>query len=260
MSEDAIPNTVAFVGAGRPDNRFAPIRPANMASQIADRFVDAIAAGRLRSGERLIESDLAAELGVSRIPVREALRELESQGLLVSRPHRGIRLIEFDAAWLQQLYEIRVALERVSWRHAALVYRREPARLARLDVLIQQMREAVEAGDRPAVNRIDTLIHETLCAESGSPLLMTLWRAIRRHVLITFAQETSHLTDLREVLDQHVRLRALLRTGNERELEHEVQEHVLGYLSLQRRPDELRAANEPSGSRNKPQRKGRTSR
>src|SRR6185312_8902659 len=124
--------------------RCDPLAPINLAAQVADRVVDAIADGRLKSGQRLIESELAADLGISRIPVREALRELESQGLLVSRPHRGIRLIAFDAAWQQQLYEMRVALERVSWRHAAAAYRREPARLARLDSLIEHMSKAVQ--------------------------------------------------------------------------------------------------------------------
>jgi DNA-binding GntR family transcriptional regulator len=223
------------------ESRLDPLAPINLAAQAADRLVDAIADGRLKSGQRLIESELAADLGISRIPVREALRELESQGLLVSRPHRGIRLIALDAAWQQQLYEMRVALERVSWRHAAAAYRREPARLARLDSLIERMRKAVEEGDRQAVNRADIAIHEALCEESGSPLLMTLWRAIRRHVLVVFAQETSGATDLRAILDQHVRLRALLRAGNEQELERELQDHVLGHLSLQRRSQEARA-------------------
>jgi len=223
------------------ESRLDPLAPINLAAQAADRLVDAVADGRLKSGQRLIESELAADLGISRIPVREALRELESQGLLVSRPHRGIRLIAFDAAWQQQLYEMRVALERVSWRHAAAAYRREPARLARFDTLVERMRGAVEAGDRQAVNRMDIAIHEALCEESGSPLLMTLWRAIRRHVLIVFAQETSGAADLGAILDQHVRLRALLRTGNEQELERELQDHVLGHLSLQRRSQEARA-------------------
>ncbi len=223
------------------ESRLDPLAPLNLATQVADRLVEGIADGRLKSGQRLIESELAADLGISRIPVREALRELESQGLLVSRPHRGIHLIEFDAAWLQQLYEMRVALERVSWRHAAAAYHREPARLARLDALIERMRGAVAEGDRQAVNRTDIAIHEALCEESGSPLLMTLWRAIRRHVLIVFAQETSGATDLRAILDQHVRLRALLRTGNEQDLERELQDHVLGHLSLQRRSQEARA-------------------
>jgi DNA-binding GntR family transcriptional regulator len=232
--------------------RFDPLAPINLATQVADRVVDAIADGRLASGQRLIETELAADLGISRIPVREALRELESQGLLVSRPHRGIRLIAFDAAWLQQLYEMRVALERVSWRHAAAAYRREPARLGRLDALIERMREAVEEGDRQAVNRTDIALHEALCEESGSPLLMTLWRAIRRHVLIVFARETSGATDLRAILDQHSRLRALLRTGDERELERELQDHVLGHLSLQRRSQEAGAGGAPSEGRNQP--------
>jgi DNA-binding GntR family transcriptional regulator len=232
--------------------RLDRLEPLNLAAQVADRVVDAIADGRLTSGQRLIESELAAALGISRIPVREALRELESQGLLVSRPHRGIRLVAFDAAWQQQLYEMRVALERVSWRHAAAAYRREPARLTRLDALIERMREAVEAGDRQAVNRTDIAVHEALCEESGSPLLMTLWRAIRRHVLIVLAQETAGATDLRAILEQHVRLRRLLRAGDEQELERELQDHVLGHLSLQRRSAEARTIGGASEDRNEP--------
>jgi len=232
--------------------RLDPLAPVNLAAQVADRIADAIADGRLRSGQRLIESELAADLGISRIPVREALRELESQGLLVSRPHRGIRLIEFDAAWLQQLYEMRVALERVSWRHAAAAYRREPARFARFDGLIAQMRAAVEEGDRQAVNRADIALHEMLCEESGSPLLMTLWRALRRHVRIVFAQETSGATDLRAILEQHLRLRALLRSGDEQELERELQDHVLGHLSLRRRPANAGPTGVPSEGRYEP--------
>jgi DNA-binding GntR family transcriptional regulator len=212
--------------------RLAPLAPTNLAAQVADRIVEAMAAGQLRSGERLIEAELAADLGVSRIPVREALRELESQGLVVSRPHRGIRLIAFDEAWVRQLYEIRVALERVSWRHAAAAYRREPARLRHLDAVIAEMRRAVAAGDRQAVNRADIALHEALCAESGSPLLMTLWRAIRRHVRIIFDRETFRNNNLDAVLEQHVRLRDLLIRGMDEALERELQEHVLGRLSL----------------------------
>jgi DNA-binding GntR family transcriptional regulator len=197
------------------ESRLDPLAPLNLATQVADRLVEGIADGRLKSGQRLIESELAADLGIS--------------------------LIAFDAAWQQQLYEMRVALERVSWRHAAAAYRREPARLARFDTLVERMRGAVEAADRQAVNRMDIAIHEALCEESASPLLMTLWRAIRRHVLIVFAQETADAADLGAILDQHVRLRALLRTGNEQKLERELQDHVLGHLSLQRRSREARA-------------------
>jgi DNA-binding GntR family transcriptional regulator len=212
--------------------RLEPLEPLSLATQIADRLVDGIASGRLKPGQRLIEGELAADLGVSRIPVREALRLLESQGLLVARPHRGMRLIAFDEAWARQLYDIRVALERVAWRNAAASFRREPQRLRRLDGIVARMREAVAAGDRAAVNRADIAFHEALCEESNSPLLLTLWRAIRRHVLIVFARETEPTVDLARVLDQHVRARALLARATDRQIARELDDHILGGTSL----------------------------
>jgi len=260
MSRISSRNAPALVSDESAGGRLEPIAPANLGAQIADRLVEAIAAGRLRSGERLIESELAADLGVSRIPVREALRELESQGLLVARPHRGIRLIEFEDAWVQQLYEIRVALERVSWRHAAAVYRSEPDRLDRLDRIIGHMRIAAAGADRQAVNRADIAFHETLCEESGSPLLMTLWRAIRRHVRIIFDRETFRSNDLDAVVDQHVRLRALLVKDDAAALERELQEHVLGRLSLNIRRQPPRSAGAKVANHETAKPRGRTPR
>jgi DNA-binding GntR family transcriptional regulator len=214
--------------AAATDASMAPLAPASLASQVADRLVEAIALGRIEPGQRLFETELATELGVSRIPVREALRLLEGQGLLIARHHRGIRVIALDEAWARQLYELRIAIERIALRHAAAAYRREPDRLRALDRIIARMREAAAAGDRDALNLADLAFHETVCAESGSPLLMTLWQAIRRHVRILFARETYSDIALAEVPAQHVRLRALLAAGDGEALNAEIEEHVAG--------------------------------
>jgi DNA-binding GntR family transcriptional regulator len=211
-----------------PPDAMAPLAPASLASQVADRLVEAIAHGRVEPGQRLFETELANELGVSRIPVREALRLLEGQGLLVARHHRGIRVIALDEAWARQLYELRVAIERVALRHAAAVYRREPERLKALDRIIARMQEAAAAGDRDAVNLADLAFHETLCAESGSPLLLTLWQAIRRHLRILFARETDRDVALAAVPAQHIRLRALLAAGDSAALDSAIEAHVTG--------------------------------
>ncbi len=207
---------------------FAPIEPASLASQVADRLVDAIAEGRIAPGARVFETELAAGLGVSRIPVREALRLLEGQGLLVARHHRGIRLIELDDAWAAQLCEVRVAIERLALRHAAALFRAEPERLAALDAVVARMRAAATAGDRHGVNLADLAFHEAVCAQTGSPLLMSLWRAIRRNVRILFARETHRAIDLDRVVAQHLRLRALLADGDVAGLEREIEEHIAG--------------------------------
>ena len=206
----------------------APLESASLAEQVADRIVAAIAAKRLPPGERLIENDLARELQVSRVPIREAMRVLESQGLLQATPRRGMRVIAFDQSWREQLYETRVALERHVVREAARKLRAEPAEAARLDGVLHQMRRMVAAGDRLGVNRADLAFHRTLCTLANSPLLTSLWSAIARHVLIKFSFETEDHPDLPLIFDQHVAMKRLLLEGSAKELDDEVPRHVAG--------------------------------
>ncbi len=83
----------------------APLSSATLADQVADRIVEAIAGRRLASEARLIETELAAALHVSRVPVREAIRILTSQGIVVANPRRGVRVATFDAAWARRLHD-----------------------------------------------------------------------------------------------------------------------------------------------------------
>jgi DNA-binding GntR family transcriptional regulator len=217
-----------------------------LVDQVADRIVEAIAGGRLAPGGRVIEAEVAAGLRVSRVPVREALRILQSQGILRSVPRRGMHVIDLDESWQAQLYEARVALERLVLRHAVLRLRRDPAAIHRLDRVIEAMRRAIAVDDRLALNRADIAFHRTLCDIAESPLLSTLWEAIARHVFIIFSRETDRRADLGLILDQHLRLRALLADGTAEALAAEIEDHVRGAFAL---PAADRSAARPPGDR-----------
>lgn len=95
-----------------------PIRLNSLASEVFDRVVEAITSGEFEPGEKLSESNLARELGISRGPIREALQRLE--GKLVQRvPRVGVRVIEFGADELRQLFYLREAMEGMAARLAA---------------------------------------------------------------------------------------------------------------------------------------------
>lgn len=224
----ALPNEPLAEAA---EGGLAPLAGPSLVDQVAERIVEAIAGGRLLPGGRVVEAEVAAELRVSRVPVREALRILQSQGILRSVPRRGMHVIDFDDSWQAQLYEARVALERLVLRHAALRLRREPELIRRVDRAIEAMRRAIAVDDRLAVNRADIAYHRTLCDIAESPLLSTLWEAIARHVFIIFFKETRH-ADLGLILDQHLRLRALLVDGGAQALEAEIEDHVRGAFAL----------------------------
>src|SRR6478672_8535168 len=88
-----------------------PLRPRTLVDAVIDEVVAAAASSRILPGDRIVESELAQGLGVSRVPVREALRILESQGLVVNEPYKGIRLRTVTQERIDHLIDARVALE-----------------------------------------------------------------------------------------------------------------------------------------------------
>jgi len=115
------------------------VQSKSLAEQIADTIVEGIAAGVFKPGQRIVETELAGELKVSRVPVREALKTLLAQGIVVSRPHHGVRVAQFDEAKIVQLYEVRCSLEKIAVRDACLRREEMPALLATLDAIIDKM-------------------------------------------------------------------------------------------------------------------------
>src|SRR4051794_34451038 len=123
---------------------FEPLDTESLASRIADRIVDAVAAGTLAPGQRLVEAEIAAALGVSRMPLREALKLLEAQGILSVTPRRGSFVVPFDERRIGQICDARLALERLALRRAVPAFRADPGLLAELDRLIGTMRQEAE--------------------------------------------------------------------------------------------------------------------
>lgn len=151
----------------------------NLVDQVADYLTDAIITQRFPPGSRVSEAGLAGELGISRAPVREAARLLESRGLLVSRPRRGFFVRTLDPLELKDVFDLRLCLERHAMER--LVHRyTEEARLAlehQVEVLCGVTDEEGEtrrieedlrfhrllvtlAGNRRLLKAFDDLVHE----------------------------------------------------------------------------------------------------
>lgn len=205
----------------------SPVSIETLSNQVADKIVDAIAQGRLAPGQRLIETDLAAALQVSRVPVREALALLESQGVVVSAPRRGLQVGDFDEVWARQLRRARSALECQAAMLAATRIAAEPSLITKLDERIEALSAA--RNNRLAVNKADINFHATIFDLAGSPLLWTLWRAIARHVLILFSIEFNRNPDFEEVMADHQRYRDMLVVGDMKDFITEITRHMAGH-------------------------------
>lgn len=146
---------------------------------VADVLREAILHGLLKAGQPLRQDELAAQFGLSRSPVREALRQLEGEGLVTSYPHRGAVVSEFSAAEMQELCEIRVPLETTAMRLA----------LPHLtDEVIERAAAIIEAADRMTDAEARTQwgannweFHSTLYAPAQRPRLFALIKNLHTH-------------------------------------------------------------------------------
>lgn len=209
----------------------SPVSVETLSDQVADQIVDAIARGRLSPGQRLIETELAGALQVSRVPVREALARLEIQGVVVSASRRGLQVGDFDEIWAQQLRSARSALECQAAVLAAARIAVDPSLITKLDARIEAL--FASRNDRLEVNKADISFHATIFELAGSPLLSALWRTIAQHVLILFSIEFSRNPDFEEVMAEHRRYRDMLLNGVMKDFIAEITRHMAGYNAVQ---------------------------
>jgi DNA-binding GntR family transcriptional regulator len=203
-----------------------------MAERAAEAIVLGVASGALQPGQRLVEVELARLLQMSRVPLREALKILEAQGIVESAPHRGTRLATFDEARIDEIREARLALELIAMRGAIAAYKREPALIASLDKILARMERAALHLEWLEISRCDLDFHREIIRVSGNAIVQKLWDALARHVLIVFGKEIRSERDAKAIVPQHKRLRDILAAGKVEALDDELGQHI---LRLQRR-------------------------
>lgn len=174
---------------------------------IANVIAEAIASGRMVAEERIVETTLAAQLDVSRVPVREALKILHTQGIISGGGHRGFRVASFSPKMVHSVQEARLALEALLLRDAINHWRAGTARFEALDEVVATMRTAARTKDFPGMLRADLDFHHVICDAAQNPIFATLWSAIARHVMIILNLARFRDIDLRVVVRRHQALR-----------------------------------------------------
>jgi DNA-binding GntR family transcriptional regulator len=202
-------------------------RSPSLAEQAAEAIVGGIAAGIFKPGERLVETGLAATLQMSRVPLREALKILEAQGIVASTRHRGTFIPAFDDSRIDQICEARIALEKIALRDALSNRNQLPALVKRLDGIIATMEQAASRLNWMDVSKADLDFHRAICEASENAIVRTLWEALARHVLIVFGQEIRDERDALIMSPHHRRLRDLIATGDLDALIAEIPRHIL---------------------------------
>ncbi len=157
--------------------RFQPLNRDGLVDRVANLLAEAIMAGRIRPGARLSESTIARDMGVSRAPVREAARLLESSGLVEYHTNRGFFVQTVSSAALDNLYEFRIVIERAAI--ARLVAEGADDTLPRLHAQLRELYRVAEAGeDMVRQVEADMQFHRLICQGSGNPRFLTVFDQI----------------------------------------------------------------------------------
>lgn len=183
----------------------------SLKTQSTDLLRSQIISGRIPQGTRLVEQELADLLGISRMPARDALVNLEHEGLVVSKPH-GRYVIQLDKNDIEQLFQVRVVLERLAVGQAA--QQRSPEADAALLANLQQMREAVARNDQDAYAQSDLEAHQIIWQQANNPYLLKMLNSIIGPIFMFIASHTEFQMNWHETLQLHEELAHALIAGN----------------------------------------------
>ena len=147
-----------------------------LADRVRERLLEGILSGRFAPDDRIVETQVARELGTSQAPVREALRGLEAVGVVEITPFRGARVRRLGPHELLEGYAVRSALESLAARLAAP--RLTDADLTRLSAAVDDMQAAARDGDRHRVAEADARFHGTVVTLAGNATLEKVWRSL----------------------------------------------------------------------------------
>lgn len=205
-------------------SRWQLLRPLTLVDRAADAIIAGAATGLVLPGDRIVEAEVARSLGISRVPVREALRVLESQGLVVNERYKGVRLMHVTPERLGQVLDVRVALETVAVR-TWLAQGRKSEAIERLSRRVEDMERAAFDSGAYSFANADTAFHRELCRLSGNDVLCTMWEQLARQLTVIVGLSTL-CKSKREIVEEHRALLKVLSGGERKDVERELEEHI----------------------------------
>lgn len=205
----------------------ATVRATSLGKLVRDDVLGMILRGEIQAGERINEPDVAARLGVSRVPVREALRELESSGLVEARKHSGVFVRKLGADEVRGLYELRALLDGFAGRRAAGLPGAERAQLSEaLDASVGRMEDAARAANVSAYYSENLRFHWLMVEAAGNTALTETYRNIVQKLHLSRLTNLSHGLGMMVSVADHREIAAALRAGDAARCEQLLARHV----------------------------------
>lgn len=193
--------------------------------QVLNRLRDAIIDGVFEPGCQINQAQLASEFGVSRGPLREAIRQLETEGLVRSVKYRGTFVTPLERDMVRDLYNVRAVLEGYGARLAVANCTEKD--LDHFRELIDCMREAAHAGNASGVVANDFAVHSYIVELSGNMILEQIWSTLQIQLRRILSQRHRGYHDLEEIADSHIALLELFEQKDATGADEFIQAHIL---------------------------------
>jgi len=196
----------------------------DLVGQVARVLMQAVLEGRLPPGSKVAEAGIARELGVSRAPVREAARLLESQGLLVASPRRGFFVRQFAADDIDDIYDLRLCVE----RHAGVLAARKLTPVTR-DVLRRQLdvlHQTAELDDPARQVEEDYRFHRLICEIAGNRRLLRLFDDLASELRMVIGLIGRLYDDPHQIADTHEPVLAAIEEGHPERIVAHIDHHI----------------------------------
>ncbi|MBC7470797.1 MAG: GntR family transcriptional regulator [Ramlibacter sp.] len=156
-----------------------------LAKLVVDSIREKIVSGEYAGGERLVEAHLSTELGVSRMPVREALRVLAAEGIVTIEPRRGATVTVYSPEQILELVEVRATLEALNAKLAAK--RHDPEQIRKLELVLAAGAKIAERADLAQLQEDNNNFHEALAQIAANETLREMVRSLRDRTAVIFA-------------------------------------------------------------------------
>ena len=199
----------------------------SLSDEVARRLRSAIKGGDFPPGTHLVEQEIAKQLLVSRMPVRIAIQKLIDEGLVIKEPRRGAFVHTFSSKELNEVFSIRVALERLVVQYALSNWSKQVE--SELEGIVGQMRQAASAGDRQKGFVLDSRFHSILWQLSQHSILIEVVSSLRSRISRFLAEANDVLspTELNMHVEAHQHLVNVLKMGDIERAKDAISDHIL---------------------------------
>lgn len=203
----------------------SPLSRAPLGDHAYAQILGQILAGRIAAGEHLVEQALAGQLGISRISVREALRQLAHEGLIEIVPNRGAYVRRFTAEDIEEIFRLRAALETMA---AELVIEHAgPQGVSDLQEVVDELAALERTGDRLHGSEVDTEFHRRLMLLSRQHRAYVTWQSMSAQITMVVYSVSSYYPSFEGLAARHQRIVDLIRAQDGPALTEFLRRHIL---------------------------------